>query len=109
MAESDEKCARAFIADGRADGYSILVGDQQNVTVLEQWVSESGGGFDVIIDDGGHHFAEIKHSFDVLFHRALLPGGLYFIEDLHVSNYPYMRNGSPLPREHDLGPACMGG
>ena len=38
----------------------------------------------MIIDDGGHANFQIRNSFDVLFHKALNPGGLYFIEDLHV-------------------------
>lgn len=44
-----------------------------------------GGGFDVIIDDGGHNNFQQFNSFIVLFLHALKPGGVYFIEDLQVS------------------------
>ena len=47
-------------------------------------VQTTGGGFDAIIDDGGHRNDQIKTSFDELW-PALLPGGVYFVEDLHVS------------------------
>jgi len=43
----------------------------------------TSGGFDVVIDDGGHHNVQINTSFDKLWPHVL-PGGLYFIEDLQV-------------------------
>jgi hypothetical protein len=61
-----------------------ISGDQGDKATVESWVAKSGGQFHVIIDDGGHKNAQIKTSFDVLFEQALLPGGLYFIEDLQV-------------------------
>lgn len=51
---------------------------------MRRWISESGGNFHFIIDDGGHQNDQIKKSFDILYHEALLPGGYYFIEDLQV-------------------------
>ena len=91
----------------------MLVGDQADPATLASWVKQSGGNFDVIIDDGaplpahasahpsqsahfsqiliqppqntgGHTNVQIWNSFDVLFHEALLPGGIYFIEDMLV-------------------------
>lgn len=62
----------------------VLVGDQGDPTVVRSWVRTTGGGFHAIIDDGGHANNQIRNSFDVLW-PALLPGGVYFIEDLHVS------------------------
>ncbi len=44
------------------------------MTVLNEWIEQSGGEFNVIIDDGGHTNSQIKTSFDVLFEKALLPG-----------------------------------
>jgi hypothetical protein len=31
-----------------------LVGDQSDTETLHNWIRDSGGSFDVIIDDGGH-------------------------------------------------------
>lgn len=56
---------------------------------MESWVVQSGGNFHVIIDDGGHKNHQIKTSFDILFEKALLPGGLYFIEDMQVGRQNY--------------------
>ena len=52
-----------------------------------------GGHFDVIIDDGGHHYEQQSLSYEVLFDRALTPGGVYFIEDIETS---YWQPGVPL-------------
>eukprot|EP01034_Spumella_vulgaris_P037638 gene37638-46433_t len=64
--------------------YAAGARDQGDVKTVESWVVQSGGGFHAIIDDGGHQNNQIKTSFDILFEKALLPGGLYFIEDLQV-------------------------
>lgn len=60
-------------------GDNIVIGDQSDKSTLEKL-----GKFDVIIDDGGHKMSQQQTSFDVLF-RAMNPGGLYVIEDLHTS------------------------
>lgn len=44
---------------------------------LESWVSMTGGGFDLVVDDGGHTNMQLYNSFAVLFEKALKPGGLY--------------------------------
>jgi len=86
MADYDGQCVQKY-ADSSPHmmGVKTLVGDQEDLSTLEQWVSITGGKFDVIIDDGGHHNAMMKNSFDV-FWPTLNPGGMYFIEDL-VCNY----------------------
>merc|ERR1711918_218223 len=61
----------------------VLVGDQEHPEVLQGWIKESGGMFDVVIDDGGHTNKQIKTSFDYLWPHVK-PGGLYFLEDLQV-------------------------
>jgi hypothetical protein len=35
--------------------YHTLIGDQEDAKTLQSWVKESGGNFDIIVDDGGHH------------------------------------------------------
>ena len=61
-----------------------LVGDQGDPEVLDRWIKESGGNFDVIIDDGGHQNCQIWTSFTKLWPH-LNSGGLYFIEDMQVA------------------------
>ena len=90
-AEYDGKCVEKAKAEGKLDGFNVLVGDQGNNATLDSWIEKSeslkpGKGFDIIIDDGGHHNCQIKHSFDKLW-PALKPGGLYFLEDLSVGKW----------------------
>ena len=64
-------------------GIHALVGNQSDSTVLREWMRQSGGEFDAIIDDGGHKNSMILGTFDVLW-PFVKPGGVYFIEDLSV-------------------------
>ena len=72
-----------------------VTGDQGNRTFLQtEFLAQTDGGhFDVIIDDGGHHYEQQSLSYEVLFDRALTPGGVYFIEDIETS---YWQPGVPL-------------
>ena len=81
QAELNGDCARRL---GAKLPVNVLVGDQADKAVVTSWLQTTGGGFHVIIDDGGHANEQIRGSLEVLW-AALLPGGLYFIEDLHVS------------------------
>ncbi|KAL3909260.1 MAG: hypothetical protein SGARI_002690 [Bacillariaceae sp.] len=67
-AEFDGTCVQKARERGELDGINTLVGDQGNATVLDQWISESGGNFDVKL------WPEVN------------PGGFYFVEDMHVGN-----------------------
>jgi len=82
-AEYDAKCVKDQTAKGRLDDISVLVGDQEDPEVLDGWIHDSGGQFDIVIDDGGHTNCQIKASFDKLWPETK-EGGLYFIEDLMV-------------------------
>jgi len=88
-AEFDAKCVNKH-RDGKLKGINVVTGDQMDDTVLDQWVEESGGNFDVIIDDGGHQNCQIWHSFKKLW-PALKSGGLYFIEDMQVGRWKKYR------------------
>lgn len=69
-----------------AQSISMVIGSQSNRTFLENdFLSITGGGFDVIIDDGGHHYEQQSLSYQVLFDKALKPGGWYIIEDIETS------------------------
>ena len=86
--EYDAKCVAAEKSAGRLTGINVVTGDQSDGNVLSRWLGETGGNFDVIIDDGGHKNVQIQNTFKVLFEKALNPGGLYFIEDLQVGRTP---------------------
>lgn len=58
--------------------------DQANFFHLTQFINETGGNFDIIVDDGGHRMDQQFNSFVALF-PALKSGGLYIIEDLCTS------------------------
>ena len=95
--EFDAVCAQKLKDTGALQGINVVVGDQENKTTVNEWVVTTGGKFNVIIDDGGHQNGQIRNSFDILFAKALLPGGLYFIEDLQVSRSPgFASSGEPL-------------
>ena len=63
-------------------------GDQSKREDLERAIRQIGKPLDIIIDDGGHHMNQQQISFGTLFPHVK-PGGLYFIEDLHTSYWPY--------------------
>eukprot|EP00986_Skeletonema_menzelii_P013252 scaffold7606_cov152-Skeletonema_menzelii.AAC.5 len=85
-AEFDGECVKKSNAEGKLEGINTLTGDQMNVDTLDEWIEKSGGGFDVIIDDGGHQQCQIWTSLQKLW-PEVKPGGLYFIEDLQVSRH----------------------
>lgn len=78
-------------------GGNTLVGDQSDFNVLRNWTQITGGEFDVIIDDGGHSYAQQMNSFRFLFVNALKPGGMYFMEDLVSNAWSHMADGPERP------------
>ncbi len=58
--------------------------DQANEFDLLKFVDESGGNFDIILDDGGHQMDQQITSFRILF-PTVKSGGMYIIEDLATS------------------------
>lgn len=91
-ADHDDACVAKAKADGLLSGVNVLTGDQADAATVQRWASESGGNFDVVIDDGGHSNKMIKTSFDALWPHVV-PGGLYFIEDLQLGRKPLTRRG----------------
>jgi hypothetical protein len=68
------------------NGIVCYHGDQSNVSFLDELVTNSGGQFDVIIDDGSHVPEHQFISFRRLMQRdALVDGGLYVVEDVETS------------------------
>ena len=68
----------------KTPGATIFTGDQSNATFLEEVIAKSGGKFDIIIDDGGHYMNQQMISLETLY-KSVLPGGIYFCEDLGTS------------------------
>lgn len=83
-AEYNSRCVEDARSRGLLDGVHVLTGDQADPTVLARWVRQTGGDFSAIVDDGGHHNSQIMASLGGLWPQ-LHRGGVYFIEDLHVS------------------------
>lgn len=63
------------------DRVKTYVVDQGNPDDLDQFVTETGGNFDIIIDDGSHAYRDVMMSFQKLFPHVK-EGGLYFVEDI---------------------------
>ena len=101
LAELDEQCVKNMTAIGRLDGVHTLVGDQSNATLLQRWITVSGGNFDIIIDDAAHGNLHIFNSFNALW-PTVRPGGLYFLEDLHVGRSVHNLRERSVPVVSDL-------
>ncbi|KAG4424211.1 hypothetical protein IFR04_002615 [Cadophora malorum] len=80
--EYDAACAEKWKAE--TTGATIFTGDQADAAFLDRFLSETGGNFDIMIDDGGHTMQQQMTSLETLF-KAVVPGGIYFCEDLATS------------------------
>mmetsp|Transcript_23025 Transcript_23025/g.51620 ORF Transcript_23025/g.51620 Transcript_23025/m.51620 type:complete len:315 (+) Transcript_23025:148-1092(+) len=100
--EYDAACVQKWSAEiASMQNVTVHVGDQANFADLQKVLDGAGvragptpweageNQFDVIIDDGGHYYEQIKNSFEVFFEKALKPGGLYVIEDVAPLRPPY--------------------
>jgi cephalosporin hydroxylase len=67
-------------------GTKVRLVDQADARALRAFVDELGGGYDVIVDDGGHTMEQQIVSFEVLFPHVV-SGGIYIIEDLGTSYF----------------------
>lgn len=76
-------CGKSF-HDSHPDMFSLHLGDQASASDLREMIKRSSGRFDIIVDDGGHTMQQQITSLNVLF-PVLVPGGLYFVEDLETS------------------------
>jgi glycosyltransferase involved in cell wall biosynthesis/SAM-dependent methyltransferase/cephalosporin hydroxylase len=72
-------------------GVTVRIGDQSDTAFLEALAHEAGG-FDVVIDDGGHRMEQQIASFKALFPHVR-DGGVYLIEDMHTSYMPEYGGG----------------
>lgn len=72
-------------------GVKVYLGDQTDVNLLKS-INENAGGFNIIIDDGGHTMTQINTSFNTLW-PLLEDGGVYIIEDLQCCYWPEFEGG----------------
>ncbi|CAE7720001.1 mycE, partial [Symbiodinium pilosum] len=92
MGEYHASCVEHERKAGNLEGIKTVTGDQGDAATLQEWLITTGGNFDIIIDDGGHHNKHNKATFEGLW-PALRPGGLYFLEDLQVGREPEYADG----------------
>jgi hypothetical protein len=59
-------------------------GDQSNITFLRAFLQDSGGRFDIVVDDGSHLPNHQRITFETLW-PTVVSGGLYIIEDVETS------------------------
>eukprot|EP00386_Alphamonas_edax_P011816 GDKI01037176.1.p1 GENE.GDKI01037176.1~~GDKI01037176.1.p1 ORF type:complete len:353 (-),score=87.74 GDKI01037176.1:19-1026(-) len=83
--EGDGRCVE--LMKDHVQQATVYIGDQANMTFLQQVVQSTGGNFDVIVDDGGHMSTQQLNSLEVLF-PSLATGGVYILEDLFASYMP---------------------
>lgn len=75
----------------------VRIGHQEDEEFLRSLITEAGGGFDVVIDDGSHLVEHQLRSLAVLL-PVVRPLGIYAIEDLSCS---YMKDiGQGMVRGH---------
>jgi hypothetical protein len=71
---------------GLTDRVAMMQCDQADRGQLQRVIDQFGGGFDIIIDDGGHTMEQQQVTLGFLF-PFLKNDGLFFIEDLHTSKH----------------------
>jgi hypothetical protein len=75
--------AATRVATSRAK-CTLYMGDQSDAKFLRHFVAETGGDFNVVIDDGSHVPNHQLLSFETLW-PSVKPGGVYVVEDLETN------------------------
>lgn len=70
----------------KRNNLKILTVDQSSINSLKKLSIDIENNLDIIIDDGGHAMDHQQLSLGILFEK-MNNNGLYFIEDLHTSNW----------------------
>ena len=68
------------------EGVDFIKADQTDGKALKE-ICDKYKGFDIIIDDGGHHSKQVVFSLNFLF-DYLKDNGLYIVENLQTSYFP---------------------
>lgn len=77
--DGSETCGEAT----KVDGCTVMLGDAANRAAMSE-IGWSYGPFDVVVDDGSHRGDDQIAALEALW-PCVAPGGVYIIEDLHVS------------------------
>lgn len=80
------------------DRCRVVQGDMGSEADLARLVAETGGQFDVVIDDASHASPHQQTALAHLF-AEVVPGGLYMIEDLHWQPPDLEREDVPTTQE----------
>lgn len=75
---------------------SVEIGSQADGDFLSS-ISQQYGPFDMILDDGSHINEHVIYSFEHLF-QSLKSGGMYIVEDVHTSYWPWYGGGLKDPK-----------
>ena len=101
-AEYNAKCVErrreAILATGIR---GVVTGDQADSAVLARWLNETGGMFDVIVDDGGHSTQQQWATLRGLW-PGLRSGGRLIIEDMGESRNPIYRHAKASEGEQSM-------
>lgn len=82
--------------ENKENNISVEIGSQDdNVFLLD--VMRNYGPFDMILDDGSHMNEHVIYSFEHLF-QSVKSGGLYVIEDVSTSYWPWYGGGLNDPK-----------
>ena len=92
----------------RAGIQGVVTGDQSNPLDLARWRRETGGGFDFIVDDGGHTSQQQWATLVGLW-PALRPGGKLVVEDMGMSRTSLYRRDANEGHRHDATDATGSG
>lgn len=66
------------------DQTTLFMGKRSDILFLENFIYDSGGNFDIILDDGSHVPSHIQTCFEMLW-KHVKQGGVYIIEDVKTS------------------------
>lgn len=76
----------------KTDRANLHFGEQEDTAFLWE-IANAYREFDIIIDDGSHKWSDQQISFEFLW-PYVKSGGMYIIEDLHVSDDPEWAKGN---------------
>ena len=62
LAEYNGKCVDEHMPKLKDLKINPLIGDQADIPTLKRWITQSGGKFDLIVDDGGHTSMQVSFS-----------------------------------------------
>ena len=84
--KTSQPCISDSHTDAKANPASctLFKGDQSSSQFLSHFVSQTGGGYDIVIDDGSHVPAHVLLTFETLW-PSVKEGGVYVVEDIETN------------------------